>query len=123
MLPSSWILPLGLDKWLRSHQVEQEGKLPVLSLKDHEKYGNTYGQYAGTLFTIITRDPRNIASILSNQFSNFDYGNLRQVCFGILLGDGIFTENGEEWKRSRRLLASKLCESQFPALHILEPHF
>lgn len=123
MLPSSWILPFGLDKWLRSYQAEQERKLPVLSLDDHERYGDTYGQYAGTLFTIITRDPRNIASVLSEQFHKFDYGNLRQACFGILLGEGIFTENGDEWKKSRRLLASKLHEPRFPASHILESHF
>ncbi|KAI1191676.1 cytochrome P450 [Nemania serpens] len=123
MLPSSWMLPLGLDKWLKSHRAEQERKLPVLSLEDHERYGDTYGQYAGALFTILTRDPRNIASILSDQFNNFDYGNLRQLCFGVLLGEGIFTENGDEWKRSRRLLASKLHDPQFPALHILESHF
>ncbi|KAI5924025.1 cytochrome P450 CYP5202A1 [Camillea tinctor] len=123
MLPSPWLLPFGLDKWLRSHKAEQERKLPILSLEDHELYGDTYGQYAGTLFTILTRDSRNIASILSEQSSKFDYGDLRRVCFGFLLGEGIFTENGEDWKRSRRLIASRLHEPQFPALHIIESHF
>lgn len=107
MLPSSWILPFGLDKWLRSYQAEQERKLPILSLDDHERYGDTYGQYAGTLFTIITRDPRNVASVLSEQFHKFDYGNLRQICFGFLLGEGIFTENGEELEEIKKIVGIK----------------
>ncbi|KAI1176242.1 cytochrome P450 CYP5202A1 [Nemania sp. FL0916] len=123
MLPSSWKLPLGIDKLLKSLEAEKERIFPILSLEEHERYGDTYGQYSGGLFTILTRDSRNIASLLSDQFSNFDYGNLRQVCHGCLLGNGIFTENGEDWKRSRRLLASELQKPKFPPSHILESHF
>ncbi|KAI1127135.1 cytochrome P450 CYP5202A1 [Nemania abortiva] len=123
MLPSSWRLPFGIDKLQNSLEAEKHRRLPLLSLEDHERYGDTYGQYAGGLFTILTRDPRNIASLLSEQFPKFDYGSLRQVCFGCLLGEGIFTENGEDWKRSRKLLASELHKPRFPSLHIVESHF
>ncbi|KAI3342100.1 hypothetical protein F4824DRAFT_445077 [Ustulina deusta] len=58
------------------------------------------------MFTILTRDSRNIASLLSGQSSMFDSGNLRRICFGCLLGEGTFTGNGEDRKRSRKLLAS-----------------
>ncbi|KAI1284558.1 cytochrome P450 CYP5202A1 [Xylaria sp. FL0933] len=75
------------------------------------------------MFVILTRDPRNIASILSGQSSNFDYGNLRRSCFGCLLGEGIFTENGEDWKGSRKLLASQLQNTKFPPSHTIEAHF
>jgi cytochrome P450 len=123
MLPSSWKLPFGIDKLLKSLKAEKERRLPFLSLEDHERYGDTYGQYAGGLFTVLTRDARNIASLLSEQSAKFDYGNLRQICFGCLLGEGIFTENGEDWKKSRRLLASELHKPKFPSLHIIESHF
>ncbi|KAI0452854.1 cytochrome P450 CYP5202A1 [Xylaria acuta] len=123
MLPSSWKLPFGIDKLLKSLEAERERRLPLFSLEDHERYGDTYGQYAGGLFTIFTRDPRNISSLLSEQFSKFDYGNLRQICFGCLLGESIFTENGENWRRSRRLLASELHKPRFPSLDIIESHF
>ncbi|KAJ8129985.1 hypothetical protein O1611_g3646 [Lasiodiplodia mahajangana] len=123
MLPSSWRFPFGIDKLLKSLRAERERRLPCLSLEDHELYGDTYGQYAGGLFTILTRDPRNIASVLSEQFSKFDHGNLRQICFGCLLGEGIFTENGEDWKKSRRLLASELHKPSFPPVGTIESHF
>ncbi|KAH9908662.1 cytochrome P450 [Xylariomycetidae sp. FL2044] len=123
MLPSSWTRPFGLDKLRRSLQAEKERRLPVLSLEDHQRYGDTYGQYAGGLFTVLTRDPRNIASILTEQQSKFGYGILRSLCFGPLLGDGIFTEDGPAWAASRRLLAPGLSGPHFPALHVLESHF
>ncbi|KAI0810716.1 cytochrome P450 [Xylaria sp. FL0064] len=123
ILASSWKLPFGIDKLLNSLEAEKGRKLPLLSFEDHERYGDTYGQYAGGMFVILTRDSRNIASILSGQSSKFDYGNLRQICFGCLLGDGIFTENGEDWKRSRKLLASQLQKQKFPPSHTMESHF
>lgn len=78
----------------------------AISFEGHERYGDTFGQYAGGMFTILTRDSRNIASLLSGQSSMFDSGNLRRICFGCLLGEGTFTGNGEDRKRSRKLLAS-----------------
>ncbi|KAI1160694.1 cytochrome P450 CYP5202A1 [Nemania serpens] len=123
MLSSSWKLPFGIDKLFKSLEAEKKRRLPFLSLEDHMRYGDTYGQYAGGLFTILTRDPRNITSLLSDQFSKFDHGNLRKTCFGCLLGDGIFTENGEAWKKSRKLLASELRKPKFPSLHVVESHF
>jgi cytochrome P450 len=108
---------------LKSLDAERDRRLPLLSLEDHERYGDTFGQYAGGLFTILTRDPRNIASLLSGQSSKFDYGNLRKICFGCLLGESIFTENGEDWKRSRKLLASKLQKPKAVSLPTIESHF
>lgn len=122
MLPSSWKLPFGIDKLFKSLDAEKERRLPFLSLEDHMQHGDTYGQYAGGLFTILTRDSRNIASLLSDQFSKFDHGSLRKVCFGCLLGDGIFTENGEAWKMSRRLLGSELRKPKFPPFDVVESH-
>ncbi|KAI1361512.1 cytochrome P450 CYP5202A1 [Xylaria arbuscula] len=119
-----WVfLPFGLDKLLKSLEAEGDRRLPLLSLEDHERYGDTFGQYAGGMFTVLTRDSRNIASLLSGQSSKFDYGNLRQICFGCLLGESIFTENGEDWKRSRKLLASQLQKPKFPSFPVIESHF
>lgn len=123
MLPSSWKLPFGIDKLVKTLDAEKKRKLPEFSLDEHERHGDTYGQYAGGLFTIITRDSRNISSLLSEQFPKFGHGRLRSICFGPLLGEGIFTEDGPEWKASRRLLAPELQKPRYPALHILESHF
>lgn len=123
MLPYSWKLPFRLDKLLKSLEAERNLRLPLLSLEDHERYGETYAQCAGGLFTILTRDSRNISSILCNQFEKFGHGQFRKVCFGRLLGESIFTEDGRAWKASRRLLASELHKPRYPALHVFESHF
>lgn len=123
MLPTSWKLPLGIDKLAKTLKAEKNRRLPILSLEDHERYGDTYGQYAGGLFTIVTRDSRNISSLLSKQFHKYGYGRLRKLCFGPLLGEGIFTEDGPEWRASRRLLSSMLSNPRCSALHTLESHF
>ncbi|KAK3986967.1 cytochrome P450 [Cladorrhinum sp. PSN332] len=122
MLPNSWLLPFGLDKLAKSLAAEKERKLPVLSLEEHEKYGDTYAQYAGGLFTILTRDPRNIAALLAKQFPNFGYGPIRHNCFAPLLGDGIFTLDGPAWEHSRKLLAPIFHKPNFPALQTVEGH-
>ena len=113
---------MGLDKLLKSLAAEKDRKFPVLRFDDHELYGDTYGQYAGGLFTILTRDPRNISSVLSKQSSKFGDASLRRMCFGPLLGDGIFTEDGRAWETSRRLLAPVLNKPHFPVLHTIETH-
>lgn len=122
MLPNSWLLPFGLDKLAKSLEAERERKLPVLSLEEHEKYGDTYTQYAGGLFTILTRDPRNVAALLTRQFSKFGYGPIRHNCFAPLLGDGIFTLDGPAWERSRKLLAPIFHKPNFPAFEVVEGH-
>ncbi|KAK4164007.1 cytochrome P450 52A11 [Cladorrhinum sp. PSN259] len=122
MLPNSWLLPFGLDKLAKSLAAEKQRKLPVLSLEEHERYGDTYAQYAGGLFTILTRDPRNIAALLTKQFSKFGYGPIRHNCFAPLLGDGIFTLDGPAWEHSRRLLAPIFHKPNFPAFEAIEGH-
>ena len=37
-------------------------------LRDHEKFGDTYAQWGGSMYTIITRDTLNIRAVLSGQF-------------------------------------------------------
>ena len=107
MVPSSWKFAFGIDKLLKPLDAENEKRLPAFYLEEHEKYDNTYGQYAGEQLTIVTRDSRNISSLLSEQFPKFGYGRSRSI-LGTLIGEGILTEDGELWSASRRLLASEL---------------
>ncbi|KAI0143135.1 cytochrome P450 [Xylariaceae sp. FL1272] len=120
LLPSSWRHPFGLDKLLTTLRAEKQRRLPLLTLEEHDKHGDTYAQYAGGLFTVITRDPRNIAAVLSTKFDKFSHGTLRKVCFGILLGEGIFTANGDSWARSRRMIGRELHKPGFLRLYVLE---
>lgn len=40
----------------------------MLMLRDHEKYDDTYAQWGGPVYTVITRDTSNIRELLSGQF-------------------------------------------------------
>lgn len=123
MLPSPWKRPFGIDKLIETLRAERQRRLPHFSLENHERLGETYAQYAGGQFTILTRDARNVASLLSAQFSKFGHGQLRSICFGPLLGDGIFTADGSAWKASRRVLAAGLRRPGYPPPDVLESHF
>ncbi|KAL1967364.1 hypothetical protein VTN77DRAFT_3148 [Rasamsonia byssochlamydoides] len=52
----------------------------------------------------ITRDPENVRAIFSTQSSDFDISVCRQMSWLPMLGRGIFTTRGWDWKRSRTML-------------------
>lgn len=115
-------MPLGLDKLRGSLNAERQRRFPPFCLSENEKHGETYSQYSGGQYVIITRDPRNIRAVLSTQFEDFHYGSVRKGCFHPLLGEGIFTNDGEKWMRSRRQLAPIFHTREFPSLNTLERH-
>lgn len=51
-----------------------------------------------------TIEPANIKTILSTSFKSFSLGPNRYPALGPLLGKGVFTLDGEEWKHSRAML-------------------
>jgi hypothetical protein len=67
-LPNKWFPPLGLDKLQNVIQAEATKTYPLLMLRDHEKFGDTYAQWGGSMYTVITRDIMNIRAVLSGQF-------------------------------------------------------
>ena len=67
-LPNKWFPPFGLDKLRNVIQAEATKTYPLLMLRDHEKFGDTYAQWGESMYTIITRDTLNIRAVLSGQF-------------------------------------------------------
>ncbi|CAK9436487.1 uncharacterized protein LODBEIA_P10450 [Lodderomyces beijingensis] len=68
-----------------------------------------------------TKDPENIKAILATQFSDFSLGT-RHAHFLPLLGDGIFTLDGQGWKDSRHMLRPQFAREQVSHVKMLEPH-
>ncbi|KXT08306.1 hypothetical protein AC579_1791 [Pseudocercospora musae] len=122
-LPNRWFPPLGLDKLGNVIEAEKTKTYPILMLKEHEKHGDTYSQWSGPLYTVITRDTNNIRAILHTQFKSFEVGSGRHGCVLPLLGDGIFTQDGPKWKASRKLLAPMVQRPILPDLSLIERHF
>ncbi|KAK6197594.1 cytochrome P450 52A13 (DH-ALK2), partial [Scheffersomyces amazonensis] len=70
---------------------------------------------------IMTCDPENIKAVLATQFNDFALGN-RHEHFKPVLGDGIFTLDGEGWKHSRAMLRPQFARDQVAHVQALEPH-
>jgi cytochrome P450 len=70
---------------------------------------------------ILTKDPENIKAILATQFTDFSLG-IRHAQFLPLLGDGIFTLDGEGWKQSRSMLRPQFAREQVAHVQSMESH-
>ncbi|CAN3363811.1 cytochrome P450 52A12 [Diutina catenulata] len=70
---------------------------------------------------IVTTDPENVKAILSTQFSEFGLGK-RHAQFAPLLGDGVFTLDGDGWKHSRAMLRPQFARDQVSHVTMWEPH-
>lgn len=68
---------------------------------------------------IITKDPRVIQTVLATGFDKFHKGPLLKVLLRGLFGDGIFNNDGEEWKAHRAL--TKPFFGLSPTAHIMIP--
>ncbi|KAI1081511.1 cytochrome P450 [Whalleya microplaca] len=103
--PKLWMAkwPLGLDILFKALKVSQEGYILKFFCSMVDQSGNTFVQDLLAVAGIDTVDPENIEAILSTNFSDYDLG-LRPKTFHALLGNGIFTQDGAEWKDSRQLL-------------------
>ncbi|KAF2260407.1 hypothetical protein CC78DRAFT_571219 [Lojkania enalia] len=123
ILPNAWLLPFGLDKLRLVIEAEKLQRYPLLMLEEHEKHGDTYAQYGGGLYTIITRDTENIRALLARQFKYFDIGSARAGCVKPLLGESIFTQDGMAWDHSRKLLAPLIKRPELSPFEIFEKHF
>ena len=68
-----------------------------------------------------TTDPENVEAILSTRFEDYTLG-ARRLAGLPLLGEGIFTQDGPAWKRSRELIRRQFVRVQKQPLEVLTPH-
>ncbi|KAJ6260170.1 Cytochrome P450 [Drechslerella dactyloides] len=70
--------------------------------------------------TIVTREPRNMQALLTNQFQDFALGPSKNDPFRPLMGDAILTVDGHRWKYSRALFRPQLTKEKISQLDGLE---
>jgi cytochrome P450 len=80
-------------------------------LKVINESGNTFEQKLLNARGIDTTDPENIETVLSKDFADYGLG-LRAVHFYPLMGNGIFTQDGVQWKHSRDLLRPQFLSNR-----------
>nr|P16496.3 RecName: Full=Cytochrome P450 52A3-A; Short=CYP52A3-A; AltName: Full=Alkane-inducible P450-ALK1-A; AltName: Full=CYPLIIA3; AltName: Full=Cytochrome P-450ALK; AltName: Full=Cytochrome P450-CM1 [Candida maltosa]BAA00371.1 cytochrome P-450alk [Candida maltosa]prf//1513184A cytochrome P450alk [Candida maltosa] len=113
----------GIPALIDIIKVRKAGQLADYTDTTFDKYPNlsSYMTVAGVLKIVFTVDPENIKAVLATQFNDFALG-ARHAHFDPLLGDGIFTLDGEGWKLSRAMLRPQFAREQIAHVKALEPH-
>ncbi|KAI0595974.1 cytochrome P450 alkane hydroxylase [Biscogniauxia sp. FL1348] len=113
--------PLGLDFLGNSLRAAREYQYMEFCLKNFMQFGNTFQQLVGWNATILTIEPRNLEAMLYTNSEDWGIG-MRRTIFLPLLGDGLFTQDGDEWKHSRDVLRPQFYHRRYEDLDILRPH-
>ena len=71
---------------------------------------------------IITRDAENAKAIFATQSQDFDIGLHREKTFNSLIGPGVMTRRGEQWKHSRALVRGQFVRENLADLPMLQRH-
>ncbi|KAG5370272.1 Cytochrome P450 52A5 [Yarrowia sp. C11] len=74
----------------------------------------------GGELVIHTSESENIKALLATQFSDYDLGKTRHALLFTLMGDGIFTLDGQKWAHSRALLRPQFTKERVSHLSSLE---
>ncbi|RCI17115.1 hypothetical protein L249_2593 [Ophiocordyceps polyrhachis-furcata BCC 54312] len=119
---------IGLDfvyDAILSPKKEEEPYLDS-SVEAFRRLGTTYTEKRWTWEVLYTCDGRNIKHMLSGPaFGDFELPRLRKRAVGSLLGRGIFTLDGSEWKAARAALRTALArlDRGDKMMDALERHF
>lgn len=69
----------------------------------------------------VTLDPENLKALLATQFKDFCLG-VRHNQLAPILGDGIFTLDGQGWQHSRAMLRPQFARDQVSDVEMIERH-
>lgn len=71
---------------------------------------------------ICTIEAENVKTVLATKFKDYELPSTRKKAFHPLLGWGIFTNDGADWKHSRELLRPNFARDQVADLDNFEEH-
>ncbi|KAJ6041374.1 Cytochrome P450 E-class CYP52 [Penicillium canescens] len=121
--------PFGISTLLKTREAARKKRLPALAEERIDSLSSQLGRYVSTfrmyqagrenLFTV---DWKNIQAMLVTQFNDFGLGDMRHNVAGPVVGHGIFTTDGEDWKHSRSLLRPQFKRDQMSNLDSEERH-
>ncbi|GAA92048.1 cytochrome P450 [Aspergillus luchuensis IFO 4308] len=113
--------PLGINNALERLRFRGD-ILDGLLVKGFEKYGFTHEIKEPGLHAIMTAQPENIRTIMSTGFESFGPGKIRKRSMAPLLGQGLFTVDGEKWRHARNLLRPLFVKSKITDLTLVHKH-
>ncbi|KAH7107826.1 cytochrome P450 monooxygenase pc-3 [Auriculariales sp. MPI-PUGE-AT-0066] len=87
-----------------------------------ERYGPTFDMGILWASQIVTVDPANVQHVLATNFIDFQKGVKFKEIFDTWLGAGIFTTDGDQWKRHRSLLKPFFSRERVADFRCFETH-
>ncbi|KAJ8130193.1 hypothetical protein O1611_g3437 [Lasiodiplodia mahajangana] len=110
-------LPFGLDRVWAIIMADRDGWLMEGFKSNFQLVGNSMKQVFLGSPAYGTIEPANLKAIFSTERKDFSFG-LRRECALPILGDGIFTQEGEQHENSRRTLKSQFSKSRYANLQV-----
>jgi cytochrome P450 len=110
----------GLDTLWETIQGFKNGHYLDLLVKRHNQYGRTFAFTQLGETTISTCDPGVMKCVLSTHFKDFSTGDLRSNSLTPILGQGILTIDGDQWRHQRALIRPSFARAQVKDLDIFE---
>ncbi|CEJ81166.1 hypothetical protein VHEMI01310 [[Torrubiella] hemipterigena] len=111
--------PFGIDRLEQIFRADAESRLMELFLFHFRQTGYTLQQNFLCTPAYGTVEPANLEAIFSTKFADWTFGPRRAITFP-MFGDGIFTQEGPAWKRSRELLRPQLVHRQYEDLNLFQ---
>ncbi|KAB8079609.1 cytochrome P450 [Aspergillus leporis] len=111
----------GIRSFIRLVQEVKKKRWVEYIAEQYGRFGTTFTQKSLGSTMVSTIDPENIKALLATQFNDFSLGT-RHREFYPLLGDGIFTLDGEGWSHARGLLRPQFTRDQVADLELMDGH-
>ncbi|KAF2445213.1 n-alkane-inducible cytochrome P450 [Karstenula rhodostoma CBS 690.94] len=111
---------LGMDRIRESRQARKEHRVIGWihqKLREAGSYTQSFRIFNKTI--ILTSEPANIKAVFATNFNDFDTGG-RLDFVGQVIGKGIFTTDGEEWKHSRAMIRPNFARAQVANIDTIE---
>ncbi|KAL3455169.1 cytochrome P450 [Aspergillus heterothallicus] len=116
-LPCSW--PLGLDILKYQYDALMRGELLAYQAErfGYFQVGNTFEIRILGQVGYFTTDPKNLEAMLQTRFDGL--GNSRNALLP-MIGNGIFTQDGYDWKRSRDILRRQFARIRYDDMKLFD---
>lgn len=112
----------GSDLLKLRKQAIREGRLKMLYLEHHRALGETWQETAGSTVRIQTIAAENLRFIYALHMSKFPRDTNLSLAEIQLMGKGIITTEGHEWRQQRKLIMPTFSKYEKSTMPMLEEH-
>ncbi|OLL25823.1 Cytochrome P450 52A13 [Neolecta irregularis DAH-3] len=114
--------PLGIDIFWQLIEAHRNSTHLELGQSLFEKHGHTTELHFLGQGVIFTDDPENIEAMLQTKFKDFGRGAMIRSMFHLVLGDSVFSADGDLWRHGRSLTRPTFSKQRTSNLDIVEKH-